>query len=65
MISKQSRAFMNCYMDWAVTNHRSASYDHYDEFNQWLEQEYLIFNGPGSITFYQPKQETAFLLKWS
>ena len=55
---------MNCYMDWVVTNKKSASYDDYGEFNEWLEQEYLIFNGPGSITFYQPEQEIYFQLKW-
>jgi hypothetical protein len=52
-------------MDWAAINQRSASYDDYDEFNEWLGNEFLIFNGSESVTFYKPEEETLFLLKWS
>ena len=65
-VGKRSIAFMNCYMAWCTTNLKSFTYDHYPEFNEFLEHEYdLIWNGVNDITFSDPKDKTAFLLKWS
>ena len=65
-ISKRSIPYMNFYMDWCTTNLKSFTYNHYDEFNEFLEHEYdLIWNGVNDIAFHDLKDETAFLLKWS
>lgn len=65
-ISKRSVPFMNCYMNWCTNNLKTFSYDHFEEFNEWLDSTYkLLWNGVADITFNDPKDETAFLLKWS
>ena len=65
-VGKRSIAFMNCYMAWCTTNLKSFSYDHLAEFHEWLENTHdILWNGVYDISFHDPRDETALLLKWS
>lgn len=58
--------FTNCFLDWCRTNQKSASYEHIEEFNSWLEKKYeLVWPNDGDVEFKNPEEATEFLLRYS